>query len=79
MSNLRLMSVREIRQSAIGADGGWIAVEVDGGRWALRCGDVEVCTVNERKPRRFRSLDAIKQALKEEIGATEFRVAVVEN
>jgi hypothetical protein len=79
MSNLRLMSVREIRQAAIGTEGGWIAVEVGEGSWALRCGDVEVCTVNNRTPRRFRSLDAIKQALKEEIGATEFLVTVVEN
>jgi len=47
------------------------------GRSLVRCGDIELCTVNGRKPRRFRSLDVLRQALEEEIGVTEFRVVVV--
>ena len=67
------MSVREIRQAEIGQAGGWTVIEVDEkGGWALRCGDVEICTVNERKPRVFKSLTAISRALKEELGASQF-------
>ena len=71
------MTVREFRKHATGIAGEWIVTE-DGasGTYKVRCGDVELCTVNGRKPRRFRSLDALHQALKEEIGITEFRVVV---
>lgn len=69
------MTVREFRKHATGIAGEWIAAEdVASGTYTVRCGDVELCTVNGRKPRRFRSLDGLRQALRSEIGITEFRV-----
>lgn len=75
METIRPMTVREVRKHADQLAGDWTAVETDEvGRYTLRHGDIEVCTVNARKPRVFRSLDAVKQALKEEMGITEFKV-----
>lgn len=71
------MTVREFRKHATGMAGEWIAAEdAASGTYTVRCGDVELCTVNDRKPRKFRSLDVLRRALKEEIGVTEFRVQV---
>lgn len=78
METVRQMTVREVRKHSDQLAGDWTAVETgEIGRYTLRCGEVEVCTVNARKPRIFRSLDAVKQALKEEMGITEFKVEAV--
>lgn len=78
METIRQLTVREIRKRADELVDEWTAVETDGkDGYTLRCGDIEVCTVNARKPRVFRSLDAVKQALKEEMGITEFKVEAV--
>ena len=70
----RQMDVREFRKHATGMAGEWIVAEdAPSGTYSVRCGDVELCTVNGRKRRKFRSLDRLK-ALLEEIGVTEFRV-----
>jgi hypothetical protein len=69
------MTVRDVRKEASSLGGGWTAVELCEG-YALRCGDIELCTVNGREPRVFRTLDALKRTLKEEIGITEFKVEV---
>jgi len=74
MTTAQQMTVREIRKLGTGMPGEWVAEQDAGGTYKVRCGDVELCTVNGRKPRKFRSLDVLRQALKEEIGVTEFRV-----
>lgn len=75
MTTARQMDVREFRKHATGMAGEWIVEEdTPSGTYTVRCGDVELCTVNGRRPRRFRSLDRLKNLLKEEIGVTEFRV-----
>ena len=74
MTTAHQMTVREIRKHGTGMPGEWIAAQDASGTYTVRCGDVELCTVNDRKPRRFRSLDVLRRALKEEIGVTEFRV-----
>ena len=77
MSTVQHMTVREFRKHATGIAGEWVVAEdVASGTYKVRCGDVELCTVNGRKPRRFRSLDVLRQALKQGIGITEFRVVV---
>jgi hypothetical protein len=73
------MDIRELRKHATGMAGEWIAAEDATGTYTVRCGDVELCTVNGRTPRRFRSLDKLRQTLREEIGVTEFRVQVVKS
>lgn len=74
------MDIREIRKNATGMAEEWIAAEdATSGTYTVRCGDVELCTVNGRKPRRFRSLDVLRQTLRKEIGITEFRVQVVKS
>lgn len=79
MNTVQHMTVREFRKHATGIVGEWIVAEnVASGTYGVRCGDVELCTVNGRKPRRFRSLDVLRQALRGEIGITEFRVVVEE-
>lgn len=70
------MTVRDVRKFSTGMEGMWTAVDTGPAGYALRCGDVELCTVNGRKPRVFRSLDAVRHTLTEEIGVTEFRVEV---
>jgi hypothetical protein len=70
----QLMTVREIRQHASNLADLWTAVEIGAAGYTLRCGDVELCTVNGRKPRVFRTLDAVKSAVKGEIGQEGFRV-----
>lgn len=74
MNTVQQMTVREIRKHGADRFGEWIAEHDAEGSYRVRCGDVELCTVNGRKPRKFRSLDVLRQALKEEIGVTEFRV-----
>ena len=74
MTTAQQMTVREFRKLGTGMPGEWIAAEDANGTYTVRCGDIELCTVNGRTPRKFRSLDAVRQALKEEIGVTEFRV-----
>lgn len=76
MTTPQLMSVREFRKLATGMAGEWIAENIGSGTYTVRYGNVALCTVNSRKPRRFRSLDGLCQALKEEIGVTR---VVVEN
>ena len=72
------MNVREIRKLATGIVGEWIAAQdATSGTYTVRCGDIELCTINGRKPRKFRSLDVLRQTLAEEIGVTEFKVQVV--
>lgn len=79
MTTAQQMTVREFRKLGTGMPGEWIAAEnAASGTYTVRCGDVELCTINGRTRRKFRSLDAVRQALREEIGVTEFRV-VVEN
>lgn len=73
------MDIRELRKHATGMAGEWIASEDATGTYTVSCGDVELCTVNGRTPRRFRSLDKLRQTLREEIGVTEFRVQVVKS
>lgn len=78
MEMIRQMTVRGIRKHADNVAGEWTAVETgDKGCYTLRCGDIELCTVNARKPRIFRSLDAVKQALIDEMGITRFTVEAV--
>lgn len=80
MTTARQMDIREIRKNATGMAEEWIAAEdATSGTYTVRCGDVELCTVNGRKPRRFRSLDVLRQTLRKEIGITEFRVQVVKS
>jgi hypothetical protein len=74
MNTVQQMTVREIRKHGVDRFGEWTAEHDAEGSYRVRCGDVELCTVNGRKPRKFRSLDVLRQALKEEIGVTEFRV-----
>lgn len=74
MTTVQQMTVREIRKLGTGMPGEWIAAQDASGTYTVRCGDIELCTVNGKKPRKFRSLDVLRQALKEEIGVTEFRV-----
>ena len=77
MTVLQQMTVREFRKLATDMAGEWVAAQdAASGTYTVRCGDIELCTVNGRKPRTFRSLDALRQALEEEIGITEFRVVV---
>jgi hypothetical protein len=78
MTTAQQMTVREIRKLGTGMPGEWIAAQDAAGTYTVRCGDVELCTVNGRKPRKFRSLDVLREALREEIGVTEFRVMAVE-
>lgn len=80
MEALQHMTVRDIRKKAPGRARMWVAVESGtGGAYTVRRGDVELCTINGRKSRVFRSLDAVKQALKEELGITEFKVKAARN
>jgi hypothetical protein len=74
MTTVQPMTVREIRKAGTSMLGEWIAVQDAQGTYKVRCGDIELCTVNGKKTRKFRSLDVLRQALKEEIGVTEFRV-----
>jgi len=74
MTTVQQMTVREIRKLGTGMPSEWVAAPDASGAYTVRCGDIELCTVNGKKPRKFRSLDAVRQALKEEIGITEFRV-----
>ena len=75
---LKLMSVRDIRRLATAIAGEWTAVPRESG-YALVCGDVELCTVNEHTPRVFRSLDSVAHTVRAEIGAKGFRVAAAKN
>jgi hypothetical protein len=80
MTTAQYMTVREFRKHPANMVGDWTAAADDAsGTYSVRCGEVELCTVNARKPRRFRSLEVLRQALKEELGVTEFRVTVVRN
>lgn len=72
------MTVREIRKLGTGMPGEWVAAQDASGTYTVRCGDVELCTVNARKVRKFRSLDVLREALREELHVTEFRVIAVE-
>jgi hypothetical protein len=75
MTIAQQITVREFRKLSTGMLGEWIAAQdATSGTYSVRCGDIELCTVNGRTPRKFRSLDAVRQALKKEIGVTEFRV-----
>lgn len=75
---MRQMTVRGVRKQAEGMAGEWVAVEAaDQSGYTLRCGDVELCTVNSKRPRVFRSLDTAKQALRDEMGITRFAVEAV--
>lgn len=77
MTTAQQMTVREFRKLGTGMPGEWIAAEnATSGTYTVRCGDIELCTINGRTRRKFRSLDAVRQALREEIGVTEFRVVV---
>ncbi len=77
MTTVQHMDIREFRKHATGIAGEWIAAEdAPTGTYTVRCGDVELCTVNGRKPRRFHSLDVLRQTLRGEMGITEFRVVV---
>lgn len=77
MTVLQHMTVRDFRKLATGMAGEWIAAQdAATGTYTVRCGDMELCTVNGRKPRTFRSLDVVFRVLEEEIGVTEFRVVV---
>lgn len=78
MTTAQQMTVREIRKLGTGMPGEWIAAQDASGTYTVHCGDIELCTVNGRKPRKFRSLDVLRQALREEIGVTEFRVKAAE-
>lgn len=74
MTAVQQMTVREIRKLGSDVPGEWVAAQDANGTYTVRCGDIGLCTINGRRPRRFRSLDVLRQALKEEIGVTEFRV-----
>ena len=77
MTTVQQMTVRDFRKHITGIVGEWIAVQdAASGTYRVRCGNIELCTVNGRKPRIFRSLDVLRQVLEEEIGVTEFRVVV---
>lgn len=73
MEMMKQITVRGIRQRSADFAGEWIASEVESG-YTLRCGEVVLFTVNSGKPRVFRSLDAVKQTLQQEMGITEFKV-----
>lgn len=80
MTNVQHMTVRDFRKHASSLAGDWIAAADEAsGTYTVRCGDAVLCTVNARKPRRFRSLEVLRQALKEELAVTEFRVTVVKS
>ena len=76
MEQLRQVTARGVRQQEALLAGQWIAREVEGG-YTVQCGDVLLHTVNAQKLRVFRSLDAVKKALKRELGVTEFKVEVL--
>ena len=73
---MRHMSLREIRKHAEMLRGEWTAVEVAPSGYKLRCGDVELSTINERHARVFRTLDGLKSTLRNEFGVTRFVVQV---
>lgn len=68
------MSLREIRRHKDMLRGEWTAVEIAPGGYKLRCGDVELSTINEGRARVFRTLDGVMAALRNEIGATRLVV-----
>jgi hypothetical protein len=74
METLKPITTRHLRQLEPAAMGEWIVQEVEDGGYTVRCGESVLYTINSAKPRVFRSLDAVKQALKLEIGITEFKV-----
>ena len=76
MDQLRQVTARGVRQQEGLLVGQWIAKEIVGG-YTVQCGEVQLHTVNAQKLRVFRSLDAVKKALKRELGVTEFKVEVM--
>jgi hypothetical protein len=76
MNIARQITVRADRQKPPMDE--WTVCEVDGG-YTVRCGDAVLCTVNGRTPRRFRSLDTVLHALKEELGVTRFQVEAMKS
>jgi hypothetical protein len=73
MEVIRQLTVRGVRQRAPLKAGEWFATETPDG-YTVRCGDQVLFTVNSGRPRMFRSLDALKQALSQEMGVIEFKV-----
>lgn len=79
MTTAQYMTVRDFRKGTASFAGEWIAaLDEATGVYTVRCGEVVLCTVNSGKPRRFRSLETVRQALREEMGITEFRVTVAD-
>jgi hypothetical protein len=76
MDFARHITVRAVRHRPPTDD--WIVCEIEGG-YTVRCGDAVLCTVNARTPRRFRSLDTVLHALKEELGVTRFHVEAMKS
>lgn len=74
MEALKQITVRDIRRHAEVLAGDWIACEVASGAYTLQCGQSVLYTINTGKPRLFRTLDAVKLAMQQEIGITEFKV-----
>jgi len=70
------MSLRDVRKNAEILRGEWTAVEVAPSGYKLRCGDVELSTINEGHARIFRTLDGLKSILRNEFGVTRFVVQV---
>ena len=73
MEFVKQITMRGIRQLEPASITGWTVSEVESG-YLVRAGETVLYTVNGRKPRLFRTLDAAKQALAVEIGVTEFKV-----
>lgn len=73
MEVMRQITSRVVRQREPLRSSEWVACEIEGG-YTLRSGDALLYTINESKPRVFKTLDALKKALKRELGVTEFKV-----
>lgn len=57
-----------------GPKDGWLVYQAGLMEWYARLGDADLCSVNTRKPRRFRSVSEALSRLREEVGVLDFRV-----
>jgi hypothetical protein len=74
MTSIAHINVKQIRASGDPRAMPWTVTEVDSGGYLVKCEGAVLETVNGRKPRVFRSLDSVVNALKDELGVTEFKV-----
>lgn len=67
------ITVEQARAVQLFAPGAWTLTRTAEG-WVCRKGDAILIGINTRRPRVFKTTDAAIRRLREEAGATEFRV-----